>query len=95
MQLHTSDGVRLYARHWEPGLRRAGRIAPTPSLVVHGDADHYFPLPHVELLRDAAPQATLWIEPGMKHAKSATSLALIERIVDWVRAAIAARMSAS
>lgn len=95
MQLHTSDGVQLCARHWDPGLRGAGRIAPTPLLVVHGEADHYFPLPHVELLRDPAPEATGWIEPGMKHAESATSLALIERIVDWVRAAIAARVSAS
>ena len=62
----------------------AGRIAPTPLLVVHGDADHYFPLPHVQLLQDAAPEADVWIEPGMRHAESATSLELIERIVEWV-----------
>ena len=42
----------------------AGLIAPTPLLIVHGDADRYFPLPHVHLLRDSAPSAEVWIEPG-------------------------------
>ncbi len=84
--------TRLASSGWDPVPEAphevAGRIAPTPLLIVHGDADHYFPLPHVELLRVAAPQATVWIEPGMRHAESATSPALVGRIVEWVRAAI-------
>jgi pimeloyl-ACP methyl ester carboxylesterase len=65
----------------------AGLIAPTPLLIVHGDGDRYFPLPHVHLLRDSAPTAEVWIEPGMGHAESATTVDLIERIAEWLRAA--------
>jgi pimeloyl-ACP methyl ester carboxylesterase len=63
----------------------AGRIAPTPLLIVHGDADQYFPARHVDLLAAAAPNATVWIEPGMGHAETATTPALVERIAAWVR----------
>lgn len=66
----------------------AGLIAPTPLLIVHGDADSYFPLPHVHLLSESAPKAEVWIEPGMGHAESATTPQLIERIDAWLRAAI-------
>ena len=96
--LRLTRRTRMATDGWDPVPEAphevAGRIAPTPLLVVHGDADHYFPLPHAELLRQAAPQATVWIEPGMKHAESATSLALVDRIVEWVRAALPARASA-
>jgi pimeloyl-ACP methyl ester carboxylesterase len=66
----------------------AGLIAPTPLLIVHGDADRYFPLPHVQLLRESAPTAEVWIEPGMGHAEHATTADLIERIAGWLRAAV-------
>jgi pimeloyl-ACP methyl ester carboxylesterase len=62
----------------------AGRIAPTPLLVVHGDADHYFPIRHVEVLATAAPSADVWIEPGMGHAETATSPELTDRIAAWL-----------
>jgi fermentation-respiration switch protein FrsA (DUF1100 family) len=68
----------------------AGRIAPTPLLIVHGDRDHYFPLRHVELLAAAAPTAQLWVEEGMGHAETATTPELVDRIVDWVRGAVRA-----
>ena len=35
----------------------AARIAPTPLLIVHGDADHYFPVEHAEALYAAAARA--------------------------------------
>lgn len=57
-----------------------------PLLVVHGDADTYFPMDHVELLQDAAPAAEFWIEPGMGHAETATTPELVVRIADWVKA---------
>ena len=66
----------------------AGLIAPTPLLIVHGDADHYFPLPHVHLLRESAPTAEVWIEPGMGHAESATTPELIDRVAAWLRDAV-------
>jgi pimeloyl-ACP methyl ester carboxylesterase len=62
----------------------AGRISPRPLLIVHGDADHYFPSRHVELLAAAAPTAQVWIEPGMGHAETATTPDLVARIADWV-----------
>lgn len=65
-----------------------GAVAP-PLLVVHGDADTYFPMDHVDLLKDAAPAAEFWIEPGMGHAEAATTPELVARIADWVKAAVA------
>jgi pimeloyl-ACP methyl ester carboxylesterase len=64
----------------------AGAIAPRPLLIVHGAADHYFPRHHVEALAAAAPDADLWIEPGMGHAEVATTDELTGRIAAWVLA---------
>ena len=60
-----------------------GSIAPTPLLIVHGDADHYFPMRHVDLLAAAAQAAQLWVEEGMGHAETATSPDLVDRIDPW------------
>jgi pimeloyl-ACP methyl ester carboxylesterase len=65
----------------------AGGIAPRPFLIVHGTADHYFPLRHAEALAAAAPDAELWVEAGMGHAETATDLRLVDRIAQWVLAA--------
>jgi pimeloyl-ACP methyl ester carboxylesterase len=65
----------------------AGGIAPRPFLIVHGTADHYFPLRHAETLAAAAPDAELWVEAGMGHAETATDLRLVDRIAQWVLAA--------
>ncbi|MDT4894557.1 MAG: hypothetical protein QOE97_3592 [Pseudonocardiales bacterium] len=85
-------GTRLAADGWldvpESPEEVAGRIAPTPLLIVHGDADHYFPLRHVDLLAAAAPTATLWVEAGMAHAESATTPELVDRIDAWTRSVI-------
>lgn len=61
-----------------------GAVA-APMLIVHGDADHYFPMAHVELLREAAPDAEIWIEAGMGHAENSTSPELVARIAAWLR----------
>ncbi len=66
-----------------------GAVA-APLLIVHGAADHYFPMAHVDLLRDAAPAAEVWIEAGMGHAENATSPELVARIASWLRTACAA-----
>jgi pimeloyl-ACP methyl ester carboxylesterase len=72
----------------------AGRIAPIPYLIVHGDADPYFPIRHPQALAAAAPGSSLWIEPGMGHAEAATTPELVDRIDAWVRR-VAVRRSAS
>jgi fermentation-respiration switch protein FrsA (DUF1100 family) len=84
-------GTRLSPAGWvnvpESPKEVAGRIAPTPLLIVHGDADHYFPMRHVDVLAAAAPGAAVWVEPGMGHAETATTPELMGRIVDWLRTA--------
>lgn len=86
--------TRLATTGWDPVPEAphevAGLIAPIPLLIVHGDADHYLPLPHAHLLGEAAPAAQLWIEPGMRHAESATTPELVERIVSWLREVLVA-----
>jgi pimeloyl-ACP methyl ester carboxylesterase len=62
----------------------AGAIAPRPLLIVHGDADHYFPMHHADALAAAAPEAEVWIEPQMGHAEVATTAELVNRIAEWV-----------
>lgn len=62
------------------------RIAPTPLLLVHGTADHYFSPAHAVALHGASGRhASLWIESGMGHAESATTPELIDRIARWAR----------
>jgi pimeloyl-ACP methyl ester carboxylesterase len=81
--------TRISARGWtivpEPPNVLAARIAPTPLLVVHGDADHYFPVEHGEALFAAAAEPKeLWIEPGFGHAENAATPELLGRISDWL-----------
>jgi pimeloyl-ACP methyl ester carboxylesterase len=93
-------GTRVLRRtrvvsHWPEEIPAApaevaGAIS-APLLIVHGDADHYFPLHHIEALRLAAPNADVWVEPGMAHAETATTPELMHRIVEWVTAATTAR----
>lgn len=82
-------GTRVSSGGWQtvPSTPEelAARIAPTPLLVVHGDADDYFPLRHAFALYEAAKQPReLWIEKGMGHASSATRPGLARRIGDWL-----------
>jgi fermentation-respiration switch protein FrsA (DUF1100 family) len=62
-------------------------ISPVPLLVVHGDADHYFPVEHGERLYQAAREPKeYWLEPGFGHAENAATPELLTRIRDWVLA---------
>ncbi len=81
-------GTRIHHQEWSPvplsPVEAAARIAPTPLLVVHGDADGYFPLDHPRSLAEAAAgHAELWLEPGMGHAEHAAGDGLLVRIADW------------
>ena len=83
--------TRISPRAWDPvplaPFEAATGISPTPLLVVHGDADPYFPMDHPHQIHDAAREPKeLWIEPGLGHAENAVGPALVERIGEWVRA---------
>jgi pimeloyl-ACP methyl ester carboxylesterase len=81
--------TRVAARGWdpwpEPPDALAGRLAPAPLLVVHGDADQYFPLEHARWLVEAARgPVELWVEPGFGHAEAAATPELVQRVAAWV-----------
>ncbi len=87
--------TRISGSGWDPlppEPREVARaIAPVPLLVVHGDADRYFPLEHAEELADGAgPTAELWIEAGFGHAEAAITSELTARVGAWARAAVGA-----
>ncbi|RJL32433.1 alpha/beta hydrolase [Bailinhaonella thermotolerans] len=84
--------TRILSRGWDPVPEEPreviSRIAPAPVLIVHGDADPFFPLEHAEQLHAAAGEPReLWVEPGYGHAESAASPALIHRLGRWVTTA--------
>ena len=88
--LRTRIGLR-WVEVPESPVEVAGRIAPTPLLVVHGDRDPFFGVEHGRALAAAAgPGAQLWEVPGFGHAEGAVTPALVDRIAGWVAAAAAA-----
>ena len=81
--------TRITATPWADPLpieprEAAAALAPIPLLVVHGDADHYFPLDHAYQLAAGGDHVELWVEPGFDHAENAISDELTERIAGWV-----------
>ena len=83
--------TRISSRGWNPvpeaPYEVAGRISPTPLLIVHGDADAYFPLEHAEKLYAAANEPKdLWVEAGFGHAENAAPDDLVRRIGAWLAA---------
>ncbi|GAA1998313.1 alpha/beta hydrolase [Catenulispora subtropica] len=87
--------TRILPDGWNPvpesPVELVARIAPVPLLVVHGDADRYFPLGHAQALYAAAGEPReLWIERGFGHAEASAGVDLIGRIGRWVRALPAA-----
>jgi pimeloyl-ACP methyl ester carboxylesterase len=83
--------TRISSQGWNPvpeaPYEVAGRIAPTPLLIVHGDADAYFPLEHAEKLYAAANEPKdLWVEAGFGHAENAAPDDLVRRIGAWLAA---------
>jgi fermentation-respiration switch protein FrsA (DUF1100 family) len=88
--------TRISPAGWDPlpeaPWQVVGRIAPTPLLVVHGDADHYVPVEHAEALYAAAGEPKeLWIEPGFGHAENAATPDLLGRLGAWLVQATTAR----
>ncbi|MBB5076805.1 alpha/beta hydrolase [Nonomuraea endophytica] len=81
--------TRIARGRWDPvpmpPHEAAALISPTPLLIVHGDADTFFPLEHARQLYDGAREPKeLWIEPGYGHAESAARPDLVLRIGKWI-----------
>ncbi|GAB3743984.1 alpha/beta hydrolase [Nocardiopsis nanhaiensis] len=81
--------VRVTDKRWNPTpdepRELAGEVAPAPLLVVHGDADGYFPVAHAAAIHDAAKEPKdLWIIPGMGHAERAVRPDLVARLREWI-----------
>ncbi|MFM8774090.1 MAG: alpha/beta hydrolase [Actinomycetota bacterium] len=92
--IRTVMGTRVDPRPWPlpppmPPTQAASRITALglPLLVVHGDADAFFPLDHPRALHEAAPGSDLWIEPGFGHAEGALDAHLTDRIARWALSA--------
>nr|WP_155998676.1 alpha/beta hydrolase [Streptomonospora sp. PA3] len=86
--LRVARRVRVIDSQWDPVPPDPTQTAPdlaAPLLVVHGDADTYFPVEHAERLYAAAPEPKeLWIEPGMGHAERAMTPERVERVARWL-----------
>jgi pimeloyl-ACP methyl ester carboxylesterase len=81
--------TRIEPNGWDPvpmpPAEAAAMISPIPLLIVHGDADHYFPVEHPHQLFEAARDPReLWIIPGMGHAESGSPDEVADRIAAWV-----------
>ncbi len=95
LAVRVARGTRIAPKGWDPvpeaPHQLAGRIAPVPFLVVHGDADAFFPLDHAHQLYEAASDPKeLWIEPAFGHAEVAATPDLINRIAKWSTDAVSA-----
>lgn len=92
--LRSFRKVRVIDRDWDPKpaepRQLAGEVSPTPLLVVHGEADSYFPVSHATAIHDAAREPReLWLVPGMGHAERAVTPELAVRLRDWIGERIA------
>jgi fermentation-respiration switch protein FrsA (DUF1100 family) len=66
------------------------RVAARPVLLIHGDQDQLIPLDDAYELQHAAPQAELWVLPGVQHARAygSASQAYQERIAAFFEQAL-------
>jgi pimeloyl-ACP methyl ester carboxylesterase len=88
--IRTALGTRVDPTPWPdpppmPPTEAAARVRDhdIDLLIVHGDADAFFPLDHPRALHEAAPGSELWIEPGFGHAEGAIEEDLVRRIGAW------------
>ncbi|MBW8485609.1 alpha/beta hydrolase [Actinomadura parmotrematis] len=88
LAVRLARGTRVAPQGWNPVPEAphevVGRIAPAPLLIVHGDADAFFPLEHAEQLYGAASEPReLWVEKDFGHAEVAVTPDLLARIGTW------------
>ena len=86
--MRTVGGVRVEApSRWREPRHPVDAVTDiaVPVLVVHGVDDHYFPPEDARALVDAAPDATLWLEPdGFGHAEDGLDHAMCRRLTQAV-----------
>lgn len=97
--------TRISSRGWPephpvPPADAAALLPGIPLLVVHGDADHYFPLEHPQAIHASAlagraSSSELWIESGIGHAEAAIPEETIDRIGRWAWEALGVEDGAS
>ena len=92
--------TRISSAGWNPiplpPAEAAGKIAPVPVLIVHGDGDLYFPPDHGrELYNGAREPKELWLLPGFGHAERAMDDTMTDRIAGWVATAAASSCDAA
>lgn len=90
-----TQGTRIDSQNWPDPMPQAPVEAITcyphlPVLIVHGDADRYFPLEHPRALYAAAvasgnQNVELWELPGFGHAESAIDAETLARIATWAQ----------
>ncbi len=90
LYLRAALGVTVDAQRWPdpppmPPTAAAARIREhdIPLLIVHGDADGFFPLEHPRALHAAAPGSAYWQVPGFGHAEGAIDVDLVDRLAGW------------
>lgn len=93
--LMRARGVRITNESWTeplptPPVEAIARITDIPILIVHGTADHYFPLEHPKALHRSVvaagnARADLWIVEDFAHAESGISDATLDDIGGWLR----------
>jgi hypothetical protein len=72
------------------------RISPLPLLVLHGDQDAVVPVQEGRRLYEAAVEPKqLWIVPGAGHIQTMGSLAMRDRLVAYLRDALAKPLAAT
>jgi pimeloyl-ACP methyl ester carboxylesterase len=89
--VRLTRGTRVSGTGWNPAPlepRAAVALGEVPLLIVHGDADPYFPLDHPrQIAEGGGERAELWVEPGFGHAESGLTEPLARRIALWGLAA--------
>jgi hypothetical protein len=77
-------------------LPTMARISPLPLLVLHGDQDAVVPVQDGKRLYEAALEPKqLWIVPGAGHIQTMGSLAMRDRLVAYLREALAKPLTAA
>jgi pimeloyl-ACP methyl ester carboxylesterase len=85
--VRLTRGTRVSSAGWQLAPvdpRGAAALGEVPLLIVHGDADPYFPLDHPrQIAAGGGDRAELWVEPGFGHAESGLTQPLVHRIALW------------
>ncbi|MDH3663054.1 MAG: alpha/beta hydrolase [Alphaproteobacteria bacterium] len=70
----------------------AALITPLPLLIIHGQEDEIVPPHHAEILFDAAKEPkTIWRPPDTGHIQAFATVAMRERLRDYLTALFAGR----